>query len=54
MTARSLRRALGAAAIFLLAASAAQADGDDDASYPVRPIRLIALVAAAAHIKLKP
>ena len=46
MTARSLR-AIGMAAILLLAASAAaRADSGDAASYPNRPIHLIAPVAA--------
>jgi len=46
MTARSLRRALGAAAILLMAASAARAESDDVAGYPNRPIHLVAPVAA--------
>ncbi len=46
MTAGSLRRALGAAAILLVAGSAARADSDDARTYPNRPIHLVAPVAA--------
>lgn len=46
MTGRALRRALGAAAILLMTTAAVRAAGDDAASYPNRPIHLIAPVAA--------
>ena len=46
MTARSLGRCFGAALLVFICASAAWAEGDDAASYPNRPIHLIAPVAA--------